>query len=68
MKVAFSKSFIKAASRLSGKMKDSLREIILEVERSVSVADIIDCKKLTGFNYVYRIRMGNYRAFFIFHV
>lgn len=68
MKVAFSKSFIKAASRLSGKMKDSLREIILEVERSVSVADITDCKKLTGFNYVYRIRMGNYRAFFIFHV
>ena len=72
MKVGFSKSFIKAAARLSGKMKDSLREVILEVEKAASVADtvadITDCKKLAGFNYVYRIRIGNYRAFFIFHV
>ena len=68
MKVGFSKSFIKAAARLSGKMKDSLREVILEVEKAESVADITDCRKLAGFNYVYRIRIGNYRAFFIFHV
>ena len=68
MKVGFSKSFIKAAARLSGKMKDSLREVILEVEKAASVADITDCKKLVGYDFVYRIRIGSYRAFFTFHV
>ena len=25
-------------------------------------------KKLIGYDFVYRIRIGNYRAFFIFHI
>lgn len=29
---------------------------------------ITDCKKLVGYRNVYRIRVGDYRAFFTFHV
>lgn len=68
MKVAFSKSFIKSAEKLSGKVKESLRAAIIEVEQAQSLKDITDCKKLIDFNHVYRIRIGSYRAFFIFHV
>lgn len=68
MKVEFSKAFIKAASKLSGKLKDSLRKMIIEVERVNCVDEITDCKKLVGFDFIYRIRMGDYRAFFTFHV
>ena len=68
MKVEFSKPFIKAASKLSGKIKDALRSAILEVECANIIDEITDCKKLVNFNYVYRVRVGGYRAFFIFHV
>ena len=68
MKVEFSKTFIKAASKLSGKMKTSLQSTILEVENAQRIDEITDCKKLVDFQYVYRIRVGGYRAFFIFHV
>lgn len=68
MRVEFSKPFIKAASKLSGKIKEALRNVIREVECANSLDEITDCKKLVSFNYVYRIRVGGYRAFFIFHL
>ncbi|MDE6821844.1 MAG: hypothetical protein K2P55_18910 [Bacteroides acidifaciens] len=68
MKVEFSKTFIKAASKLSGKPKESLQKAILEVEQADNINKITDCKKMVDFNYIYRIRIGSYRAFFIFHV
>lgn len=37
MKVEFSKPFIKAASKLSGKIKDALRSAIREVECANSI-------------------------------
>ena len=33
-----------------------------------SIKEITDCKKLVGYRNVYRIRIGDYRAFFTFHV
>lgn len=68
MKVSFSKSFIKSAEKLSGKVKESLRTAILEVEQAESIKEITDCKRLINYNHIYRIRIGSYRAFFIFHV
>ena len=44
MKVSYSKAFVKAVDKLSGKILLSVRDAI------------------------YRIRIGNYRAFFTFHV
>lgn len=43
MKIVFSKAFIKASKRLSGKMLDSLRRTIAEVKAAKDIQDITDC-------------------------
>lgn len=68
MKVDYSKTFLKAVDKLSGKMLASVLDMIREVKSVNSVDEITDCIKLTGYKFVYRIRVGDYRAFFIFHV
>ena len=68
MKVSYSKAFVKAIDKLSGKILLSVRDAIQEVIDADSLSGITDCKKLVDYNYVYRIRIGHYRAFFTFHV
>ena len=68
MNVAYSRSFQKAVSRLSGKMRGAVRAMILEVKAASSISQITDCKKLVGYDRAYRIRVGSYRAFFTIHV
>ena len=68
MKVDYSKSFIKAVKKLSGKQLASVRDAIKEVKEAQRLEDIADCKKLVGYHTVYRIRIGSYRAFFTFHI
>ena len=68
MNVEYSRDFGKAVQKLSGKMLDSIRRVITEVKNAENIKDITDCKKLVGYRNVYRIRIGDYRAFFTFHV
>ncbi|WP_167616934.1 type II toxin-antitoxin system RelE family toxin [Maribellus sediminis] len=68
MKVAFSKSFQKAFRKLSGKMQESVANVIRHVKHTEHVDDIPNCKRLIGFESVYRIRIGSYRAFFILRI
>ena len=68
MNIEYSKDFEKSVKTLSGKMLDSVRGVISEVKNAESIKDITDCKKLVGYRNVYRIRIGDYRAFFTFHV
>lgn len=68
MNLRYSKSFIKAASKLTGKYKNSLQEKIREVKAAASIEELTDCKKLKDFSNTYRIRIGDYRAFFIFTI
>ena len=68
MKVKFSKDFEKALKKLSGKMLDSVRRTIIEVKNANEITDITECKKLIGYRSIYRIRIGDYRAFFTFHI
>lgn len=68
MKVDYSKSFIKAVGKLSGKQKDSIRSTINEVKKAQGLEDITNCIRMVGYNNVYRIRIGGYRAFFTFHI
>ena len=56
MNVEYSKPFLKAVDKLSGKVLSSVLD------------EITNCKKLIAYKSVYRIRIGDYRAFFIFHV
>ena len=65
MNIIYSKSFIKAASKLTGKYKISLKKKIDEVKVATSVDNLTNCKKLEGFSQAYRIRIGSYRVFFI---
>jgi mRNA-degrading endonuclease RelE of RelBE toxin-antitoxin system len=68
MKVEFSKDFEKSVRKLSGKMLSSVKDVIQEVIDAKGMDEITDCIRLSGYDYVYRIRIGNYRAFLVFHV
>lgn len=68
MKYKLSKAFGKSLERLGGKELRSVLAVLDEVERVSSIYEISDCKKLTNYNNVYRIRIGSRRAFFTFHI
>ena len=68
MKIKISKSFSKAVDKLSGKQLDSVLNVIKEVKAAEGIEDITDCIRLVGYHTVYRIRIGDYRAFFTFHI
>jgi len=68
MKVGYSKSFMKAVDKLSGKQLKSVLNAIKEVKEAQGLEDITDCTRLVGYQSVYRIRIGSYRAFFTFHI
>lgn len=46
----------------------SVLDVIKEVKSAEGIEDITDCTRLVGYHSVYRIRIGNYRAFFTFHI
>jgi mRNA-degrading endonuclease RelE of RelBE toxin-antitoxin system len=68
MNIKISKEFEKSAKKLSGKHKDSLKNLIVEIRAAQSVSDIANCRKLIGYNYVYRIRLSDYRVFFLLEI
>lgn len=49
-------------------MKKSAVAAINEVIDAASIDDITDCKKIESLNNVYRIRIGDRRAFFVLHI
>ncbi len=62
MKVTFDKSFLKSIDRLSNDtIKNKIVAIILEIDAANSIIDIKNIKKMTGYKYYYRIRIGDYR-------
>jgi len=68
MNVEYSKQFVKAAYKLTGKYKITLQRIISEVMQAKDVAELTNCIKMVGFQNSYRIKMGDYRLIFIFKV
>lgn len=68
MKVDYSKDFEKSLKKMSGKMLESVCRVIKEVKEAEDIKDITDCKKLIGYRSIYRIRIGDYRAIFTFHI
>jgi mRNA-degrading endonuclease RelE of RelBE toxin-antitoxin system len=68
MNIKISKEFEKAAKKLSGKYKESLKNTILEIRAVQSVGEIGNCRKLVGYNSIYRIRLGDYRMFFLLEI
>lgn len=68
MKVDFSKDFNKSVRKLSGKILQSVIETIDDVKAAESIEQISNCKKIESLNSVYRIRIGDKRAFFVLHI
>ena len=68
MKVKYSKDFEKSVRKLSGKILQSLIEAIDEVKKADSIEELNDCKKIASLKNVYRLRIGDRRAFFILHI
>ncbi|MDR1883741.1 MAG: hypothetical protein LBR26_13295 [Prevotella sp.] len=68
MTVKFSKSFERSVQKLSGKMFKSVKGVIVEVISAKSLNEITDCKRLSGFDNIYRIRIGDLRALFLLTV
>ena len=64
MNVDFSKDFSKSVRKLSGKILQSVIAAIDEVKAAKSIEQIANCKKIESLNSVYRIRIGDKRAFF----
>jgi len=68
MNIKISREFEKSTKKLSGKYKEKLKNVILEIRTAQSVVDIGNCKKLIGYSSIYRIRMGDYRVFFLLEI
>ena len=68
MIVDYSKVFERTVRKLSGKRLESVRDTIRQVKQAQKLTDITNCIKMVDHDYIYRIRIGNYRAFFNFHV
>jgi len=68
MKIIYSKSFQKEFRKQSGKIQQSIVNVLREVKEASSIEELTDCKKLVGFNQVYRLRIGSLRAFFLLRI
>ncbi len=63
MKVKIDKSFEKDTDKITNKkLKEKIADSIEEVIAADSLNNILNLKKLSGFKYHYRIRIGDYRA------
>ncbi len=54
--------------KLSGKLRESVKDAINEVIDASCIEEISNCRKIETLNSVYRIRIGNRRAFFVLHI
>lgn len=68
MKVEYSKAFVKAVKKLSGKMLNSVKETILETKKAENIGQLKNCEKLVGYKNIYRLRIGDLRAFLFLRV
>lgn len=68
MKVQFSKDFAKALEKVPEKVRKSVVLVINKVIDCSTIFEIPNCKKIESFNSIYRIRIGDYRAFFVLHI
>lgn len=65
MEVTFLKSFLTDIKKLNDKkLKEKIKEFIIELETAESLEELTNVKKLKGYSTAYRLRMGDYRLGF----
>lgn len=68
MNVGYSKAFVKAVKKLSGKMLVSVKQTIKETKEAENIEQLRNCEKLVGYKNIYRLRIGDLRAFFFLRI
>lgn len=62
MIIEFDKSFEKSLEKTRNKsLFQKIEKVIIEFEHAKSLTDLPNVKKLTGYKYYYRVRIGEYR-------
>ena len=62
MKIDFKKSFLKELKKLKNKnLQNAIYDAIVQVESAKTISQIKNLKKLSGYEFHYRIRVGDYR-------
>jgi len=65
MIIEFDKSFEKSLEKIKNKtLFQKIEKLIIEFENAKSLTDLTNIKKLTGYKYYYRVRIGEYRLGF----
>jgi len=65
MIIEFDKSFEKSLEKLKNKsLYPKIETTIIEFENAKSLSELSNIKKLTGFKFYYRVRIGEYRLGF----
>lgn len=65
MEVVFLRSFLNDIKKLNDKkLKEKIKEFILNLEKSETIDDVHNVKKLKGYSTAYRWRTGDYRLGF----
>lgn len=65
MEVVFLRSFLNDIKKLNDtKLKNKIKEFIVEIENAENVDEIHNVKKLKGYSTAYRWRAGDYRLGF----
>jgi mRNA interferase RelE/StbE len=62
MQIKYEKSFLHDLQNITDvKIKKRIESVITEIKKSITITTIKNIKKLVGYKYYYRIRIGNYR-------
>jgi mRNA interferase RelE/StbE len=65
MIIEFDKSFEKSLEKLKNKsLFQKIEKTIIEFENARSLSELSNIKKLTGYKFYYRVRLGEYRLGF----
>ena len=62
MKTEFDAAFLKVLKKVKDtNLLSKVKDVVVQCESSQNIEEIKNCKKLSGFENYYRIRMGDYR-------
>lgn len=61
MEIVITKTFAKQYERSPAHVKESVKRVITALDNAKSLKEIKDIKKLSGFEFYYRVRIGQYR-------
>lgn len=65
MEIIFTKNFLKILEKTKNDLLlEKIKETIVNIENVTTVSDILNVKKMTGYQTYYRIKVGNYRIGF----